>query len=142
MRLERVAEIPKGLELSPWSRAEWDRAPVELRKMLEERSSIWTSRGVSGHQIAVAGIIHSKTPGIPPELWLLLTIHFRQHLRSNLATLRDQAKFFFTAFPRLRVRVDAECPLGEKFTEYLGFVERRRVTSANGRQYIVFEVPN
>lgn len=138
MKLEPIDYIPPGLELSAWSKLEFDMTTPQLRRILEQQSSVWKSIGVDGQTMAVVGV--HRPPATVPELWVLITREFRANLKSNLPILKSHAEIIIAQFPKVIVRVDAECPLGRKFTEYMGFSLRRTAPSRNGREYMVFEV--
>lgn len=137
--------MPDGLHLTEWAGRDLSTAGGDTEKL---RALLWASSHYiwafeSGPvTVAIAGVYDSHLAGRLPELWLILTSAFARRLRANLLAAREQLTFITSIYPRLLVRVDAECPNGQRFVEFLGFTKVCEERMINGRDYIVCEVNN
>lgn len=140
-----IRVMPKGLILSEWASVDLLTAggnPEELRKLLWAASR-HTWRFYQGNTtLAIAGVYVSPIPEHLPEIWLLLTREFSRNLRSNLIAAREQVDYITSLYPKVLVRVDAACPNGQRFVEFLGFTKIKEERMSNNRDYIVCEVSN
>lgn len=140
-----VAEVdmfPKGLNLMPWSRHEFEQhTPKEVGHLKRTSEFVWTVSNTGGETLLVVGVKGEGLIGDIPELYMLVCEEFRKNLRRNLVEVRELVNELLTLYPHVKVQVDAKFPAGQRFAEFMGF--RKMVGEperVKDREYIWFEV--
>lgn len=140
LQVVETTSMPNDLELLPFSAAELAETPKFGQDLLVKHSShTWVLMDETG-VLMVVGIFAPDLIGRTPELWMLVTEHFRTNLRRNLRAIAGKIEVLLELYPRVKVQVENGHIAGHRFALFFGFEPKGSITHPNGRTYVVYEV--